>query len=281
MTSLNLPHKYAYLRRLLDRAIKYYRDLSTSSKLLLCFAIGVHQLFALIVWYYGPKEIFGYIANTALSLQQLSFGWLILVISLVIASFPPMIGYGMLISVCGFVYGFPLGILPAGIGSLSGASSVFLISRQLQKTRLFGSKLRALSVSTKFQAISTAITDRGIGLVVLLRLCPIPPWVYSNLGFSLLPPDKLTFTQFFFATILSTPRLFLHVFIGSRVFALSDPNNQLDSTTKILDITGIVAGMVLSTLLGWYVYRVTMHKISQSVDEEYNIDNESLLSELR
>lgn len=163
----------------------------------------------------------------------------------------------------------------------TGASTVFIISRHLQKTELFGRKLRALSESAKWQAISKAITERGIGLVVLLRLCPVPPWVYSNLGFSLLPSDKLSFGQFLLATILSTPRLFLHVFIGSRVFALSDPTKELDSTTKMLDISGIVVGMVLSTVLGWYVYRVTMQEIKQSVHEEYDIDNESLLSELR
>ena len=145
---------------------------------------------------------------------------------------------------------------------------------------MLGRRLRTLSESTKWQAISKAVTERGIALVVLLRLCPVPPWVYSNLGFSLIPRDKLSYTQFLLATVLSTPRLFLHVFIGSRVFALSDPTQELDSTSKILDISGIVAGMVLSTVLGWYVYRVTMSKIKEAVREQEGSSNESLLYEL-
>lgn len=208
------------------------------------------------------------------------FGWLILVSCLVVASFPPLIGYGMLISVCGFVYGFPFGILPAAAGSITGATVVFQLSRALQKSSFFSNKLSSLSNSPKWRAISLAITERGIGLVVLLRLCPIPPWVYSNLGFSLLPEEQLSYWNFLLATLLSTPRLFLHVFIGSRVFNLSDPNQELDGTSKMIDIASIVTGMTLSTALGWYVYKTTMRKIKESVHDVYD-DNENLLSELR
>ena len=54
-----LAHKYSELRALLGKGIVWYRGLSTSSKVALWVAVGLHQLFGFVFWFIGPKKVFG------------------------------------------------------------------------------------------------------------------------------------------------------------------------------------------------------------------------------
>lgn len=121
-----------------------------------------------------------------------------------------------------------------------------------------GNKLESFYNSRHWQAIGEAIKQKDLSLIILLRLCPFPPWVYANCFFALLPKDKLSFKNFLIATCCSTPRLLVHVFIGSRLFLLADPNSNLDTFTQTIDIVSIAFGILLSFGLGVYVYKITV-----------------------
>lgn len=97
--------------------------------------------------------------------------------------------------------------------------------------------------------------------MILIRLCPFP-FQISNLFFASLPPASVSLPSFLFATLCTTPKLLLHVFIGSRMFLLADEEERakMDPMTKVANIVSIVLGTALSAGTGWWVYRLVMRE---------------------
>lgn len=96
--------------------------------------------------------------------------------------------------------------------------------------------------------------------------------------------EAVSLGRFLLATLALMPKFFLHVFIGSRMADLSDGEHRrnMDPTTKILNVTFIVIGILVAIFTGvcvWrcrhnahlttmiftrrYVYRVTQAQIRQ------------------
>lgn len=141
--------------------------------------------------------------------------------------------------------------------------------------------------------LSIWIGIKGLPLICLIRLCPfrtlelarplssflrkermlisyLPHWsslskclfrlhlafTYSNLFFASLT-TSCTLTHFLIATLATAPKLFLHVFIGSRVFRLSS-SPGLDRFTVILNILYIISSALLGGFVSIYLYRTAM-----------------------
>ncbi|KAI9604224.1 hypothetical protein H4Q26_003837 [Puccinia striiformis f. sp. tritici PST-130] len=98
-----------------------------------------------------------------------------LIFFLTLASFPPVIGYGTLTTLCGFTYGWFWGWILASVGSLCGSAISFLILRKnLPRFQHW------LSKQPRFAALRQAVAVKGLPLICLIRLCPFP-FTYSNL----------------------------------------------------------------------------------------------------
>jgi uncharacterized membrane protein YdjX (TVP38/TMEM64 family) len=64
-----------------------------------------------------------------------------------------------------------------------------------------------------------AIAAKGLPLICLIRLCPIAyPW--SNAFFGSLN-ETVSLAHFMLATLTITPKLFLHVWVGTRIYYLA------------------------------------------------------------
>jgi hypothetical protein len=89
---------------------------------------------------------------------------------------------------------------------------------------------------------------KGLPLIILIRISPFPPWVYSNTLFAVgelssqtLHPTNpiieqsiqaVSFWQFVTATSFVFPKLLLHTFIGSKIAALSDGDQRDNMDTR-------------------------------------------------
>lgn len=75
----------------------------------------------------------------------------------------------------------------------------------------------------------------------MIRFSPFP-FNVSNLFFASL--QSISLANFMIATATTTPKLLLHVFIGSRLFQLVDRGSRagLDTNTKILNGIYVVFG---------------------------------------
>lgn len=98
-------------------------------------------------------------------------------------------------------------------------------------------------------------THRGVPLLCLLRLTPVP-WAYAN--FSLATFKEISPVDFLVATCAYSPKLLLHVYVGTRLYLFSDPDhlNEMDGTTKWLNSLSIAASLMLGIGVGSYAYRL-------------------------
>ncbi|CAO3569803.1 unnamed protein product [Mortierella alpina] len=199
--------------------------------------------------------------------------------------------------VCGYVYGIPKGFLPAFIGDVLGASAGFWLYR----LALHGYIRRKFKDNLEYQEMSNAVSKNGLFILFLIRLSSFPfagkyimrmncccglkndLMILRSLFASRLPAlrvvlnayfgamTQLPYWKFILATTLSTPRLFLPIFIGHNISTLSDP--EIKGKDRILKWAGNVLGIVLALAIGWYIYRHTtrrIHRINAGLSAEEN-----------
>ena len=94
--------------KLNNRVIKQYNKLSPVQKVLFVIGNIVLGVLGILFLIYNEK-IFGALLPVAKKWRDITAGWLILWGLIFVVSFPPLIGYSSLLTICGFVYGFPNG----------------------------------------------------------------------------------------------------------------------------------------------------------------------------
>ena len=112
----------------------------------------------------------------------------------VVTSFPPLIGYSTTMTLCGFAYGPLGGFAIAAPSALMGSALTFVILRLLFKRRI----KNWTQEKPHWLAMQQVIEAKGLPLIILIRLCPIP-WVYSNALFASMGAVQLW--QFVLATM--------------------------------------------------------------------------------
>ncbi|SNX82546.1 uncharacterized protein MEPE_01252 [Melanopsichium pennsylvanicum] len=275
----------AYLqgRSYLDQTYQTFLSLPTEQRNIIYLAVGVKALIFGVVLYIGPEAMFDATAKLAIWFGSRSFGAVLLVALIIIVSFPPLIGYGTSITLCGLGWGVHAEAtsshpelkgnllqawLLASISCLLGATVSFFVLRFL----IVHHSKRVSWISNtlndpKYVALSTAVRRRGLSMAILIRFCPFP-FAYSNLFFASLV-DAVTFTHFVTATALITPKLFLHVWLGTRMFILMDRDQrmQLDGWAKALNVIYILVGSAVGVATGWFVWKET-NKVLTAIESE-------------
>ncbi|CAG8560620.1 9839_t:CDS:2 [Paraglomus occultum] len=212
-------------------------------------AIGTLLVIALVVLFFVFEEpIMKALAPFAESVRSTRYGYLIMGGLVALSSFPPIPGYSALVLACGFIYGFPLGFVPAFAGAVIGATASFWLFRKAFKKYV----RRLLANRGNFAALSVAVQEGGFKIIFLIRLSPFP-FTYSNAFFASL--HTVSFPTFLLATVLSLPKLFAHIFIGSRLGNLSLKN--MDKTSKLVNYLTIAIGGLLFIIATYYVYQKT------------------------
>lgn len=60
---------------------------------------------------------------------------------------------------------------------------------------------------------------------------------------------------FALATAIVTPKLLVHVFIGSRLAVIAKSGEKMDTTTKVINWGSIIVGGIFGVLTGWFIYQ--------------------------
>ncbi|PKI84329.1 Tvp38p [Malassezia vespertilionis] len=139
-------------------------------------------------------------------------------------------------SVGRFFYGWI--IASVGLVISSYISFVFL---QYILARMHGHwrVLDTIKGDRRFRALQEAVHERGLWMAVLSRFCPMP-YCYTNLLLASL--DALPVSVYILSSVLASPRLMLHVFMGAKMFELMDRDVRAhqDMGTRIMN--GAAAG---------------------------------------
>ncbi|KAJ7638724.1 Golgi apparatus membrane protein TVP38 [Roridomyces roridus] len=251
----------AVLKALPGAAFRRYKGLPLYGKVLfwLWILFEIALLTALIV--ITPSRVAQFLYDKAEKLAQLPLGWLVVGSLVALVSFPPLHGHTTLTTVCGFAWGLK-GFLIAAPASLIGAGLTFCILRLF-----FHRRLRALSKSNEnWTALEEVVGAKGLPLMILIRASPFPPWVYSNVLFASI--GSVALWQFLVSTCFVFPKIFLQVFIGWKIAALSDgeQRNKMDTQTKVLNGLLIGTGIGFAILASWWVYTSVQNHIRKLPD---------------
>ncbi|KAI0776020.1 Golgi apparatus membrane protein TVP38 [Trametes elegans] len=265
---------FAQAKQLGWAALQRYRKLNLYSKLFVWATLCLYVALAATIIHIGPEQIGQSLYNFAQKISHYPFGWLILFAAFFLVSIPPCVGHTTLITVTGYAYGMK-GFTLAAAGSLFGSAFAFVILRLL-----FSRRLKTWSQSSeKWQALETVVASKGLPLIFLIRASPFPPWVYSNTLFAvsrrsgrvvcihgthtMQSIQSVSLWQFFLATFIVFPKIAIFVFVGSRLASLSDgeQRSHMDTTTKILNISISVGGVLVAAVASWIIYRAMRNEI--------------------
>ncbi|KAJ3145120.1 hypothetical protein HDU89_007537 [Geranomyces variabilis] len=194
-------------------------------------------------------QIFAFLNRFANAIHGLGFaGWVLMLFLQFISCFPPLVGYGTLLYLQGYIYGFPGGFIPAYVGALSGAVVCFIAAR-----RWLDASHRARFVASfpKWRAVEEVVEKGGLKLLVLIRLAPYPYGLMSLL----LATTTVPLGRFIKATALSLLKTILHIYIGSTVRDLSETTN-LTPARLAATVFGTVVAVIVMVVLTVEVRRV-------------------------
>ena len=117
----------------------------------------------------------------------------------------------------------------------------------------------------RFAALTLTLKEDGLKLLCMIRLCPLP-YSLSNGAMSTFPTVQPS--AYALATAIITPKLLIHVFIGSRLAKIAKNKGEMSAGTKALNWASIIFFGILGASVGWIIYRKTMERARQLETEE-------------
>jgi len=233
-----------------------YRKLRPLGKLLIWLVILFYIVLGAFIIIVTPTRIAQFSFDKAKALSETHYGWLTLGLTMVLVSFPPLVGHTTLATLCGFAYGMK-GLFISATASIVGSAAAFVTLRYF-----FSERIRQWSAhNKKWQALQSVVKAKGLPLIVLIRVSPLPPWVYSNSLFASI--EVVSLWQFVFGTLFIIPKLTLHAFVGSRMAALSDGDQRgrMDTHTKVLNGIFVGGGLLIAIFASWLIYSLVQGHI--------------------
>lgn len=179
-------------------------------------------------------------------------GPLVMVLLVCAVSFPPLIGYSALASLCGMMYGVLHGWLLLTLATLLGSLLSFLACRtwfRAYATRLARS-------NAKFAALTRTMDADGFQLLWMIRLCPLP---YSLSNGALASIPTVSPLQFTLATLVTSPKLFMHTFIGDRLARLG-ADTEASAATRAVNVLSVVVAGTVGTVTAYTIYKRTIER---------------------
>ena len=149
-----------------------------------------------------------------------------------------------------------------------GSTCSFILSRTLLK----GLVDRLIVGDKRFEALSLVLKHDGLKLLLMIRLCPLP-YSLSNGAISTFPTVQPL--MFALATAAATPKLFIAVFVGSRLAVIARSGEKMDAGTKAINWASIVLGVLLGIATGWLIYTRTMARSRQLEAETRSIGRQA------
>ncbi|RYO87752.1 hypothetical protein DL764_008827 [Monosporascus ibericus] len=262
-----VPRRQAFGRRVLSSSLTALNNAArllqgmSVGQLALASLAGAAALTALVLVLVYSHRIFAWLAPVAEGWRALPGGWVLVFLLTCATAFPPMIGYSTCLTVSGFVYGFPGGWPVVAAATVFGSTAAFVASRTVLSRYVH----RLVGADRRFVALGQVLRHDGLLVLAGLRFCPLP-FSLSN-GFLATIPS-ISPLGFALATALATPKLLVHVFIGSRLAKLAESGDKMTVGDKAVNYLSMLVGSAVGLVVGLVVYRRTMARAEQLAREE-------------
>ncbi|KAK4186164.1 hypothetical protein QBC35DRAFT_283398 [Podospora australis] len=244
---------------LAQSALRLYLSLPPIQRIAVILALCIAFTLGLLFLIYSHK-IFSALGPFAKTWRETPGGWLLIWFATFGTSFPPVIGYSTCVTVAGFVYGFPAGWPIAASATVMGSTAAFMASRGFLK----GYVHRLVGQDKRFIALGQVLRRDGIGVLAMIRLCPLP---YSLSNGFLATVGSISPVRFAAATAVTTPKLLVHVFIGSRLALLAESGDKMTGFDKFINYASMAIGGAVGFTVGLLIYRRTMARAAELARE--------------
>ena len=240
--------------------ITTFRKLTRVQQVLLISASVICLVLAILFLVFS-ESIFSVVAPVAKKWRDMPGGWVILWALTFICAFPPVIGYSSTVTITGFVYGFPNGWFIVSTATVVGSLASFLASRTILSKYVH----RLVGGDKRFEALALTLKHDGLKILCMIRFCPLP-YSLSNGAMSTFPTvHPLSFAL---ATLIASPKLLIHVFIGHRLAHIAEHEGSMDMKTRIINYCSIIFGVTIGAIVGFVIYRKTMKRAKELEIEE-------------
>ncbi|KAL7911274.1 hypothetical protein GGI35DRAFT_343149 [Trichoderma velutinum] len=247
-----------------EKMIAAFWKLSLLQRSLVVFVILLGWTFIILSILYS-EAFFAWLATVSKSWREIPGGWLIAFMLIFVTSVPPIVGYSTANTIAGFVYGFPMGWPIAASACIIGSLAAFMACR----TFLSSHVNKLIGNDHRFVALGQVLRRDGILYLTGIRFCPLP-FSLSN-GFLATIPS-ISPLSFVISTALSTPKLLIHIFIGSRLAIIAEQGDAMPLRDKIVNYTGMIIGGAIGAAAGIIIYRRTMARAEELAREEATIN---------
>lgn len=221
--------------------------------------IIVNVFFVLFLIY--NEKIFGWLTPYAEKWKEVTGGWIIIWVLIIIVSFPPLIGYSTVVTISGFVYGFPNGWFIVASATILGSTASFVASRTVLAKYVHD----WVGKDKRFEALALTLKHDGLKILCMIRLCPLP-YSLGNAALSTFPTVHPL--SFMLATTIASPKLLVHVFIGDRLASIAKEGGTMSAGTKAINYGSIIFGSILGASVGYYIYQRTIARAKELEIEE-------------
>ncbi|KAL3937442.1 MAG: hypothetical protein SGBAC_007453 [Bacillariaceae sp.] len=157
----------------------------------------------------------------------------------------------------GIMKGVLLGSISTFLGAVAGSLVSFLLGRHLLKSWVS----RMSAKYETFEALTAAMEEKGLRIMVLLRLSPALPYNILNYLSAVTGISILEYTVSLLALL---PGTVLYVFLGASAGSLASTNESGNgsTTTTIVIVTSVVFGIAAIGLTSYYAKR-ELNKITE------------------
>jgi uncharacterized membrane protein YdjX (TVP38/TMEM64 family) len=194
-------------------------------------------------------------------LQTDEYGHAILFFLIFLTTFPPIPLYSTLTILSGYTFGPWTGAIISYLAALTGAITVFTISRTL----LHDCISRWLNSTTTIKRVVRAIEKRP-KLLFLIRLAPYP---YNVMNALLAASPTLTFKTYTICTALSLFKVIIHTSLGASMHSFKDYHPQSgDSSEQSLAQTWSIVGVLLCIAIFVYLSIVARRAVDEELDDD-------------
>ena len=184
--------------------------------------------------------------------------------------------YSTLITLSGYTFGPWTGAILSYFAALSGAITVFLLSRALLRDTIS----RWLASTHTIRRVVCAIEKRP-KLLFLIRVAPYP---YNVMNCLLAASPTLTFKTYTVCTALSLFKVIIHTSLGASIHSFKDYHvvSKDGSTTKTDESANTTAriwtivGIVLCVAIFIYLSIVARRAVDDELDDDIALDDERM-----
>jgi len=153
------------------------------------------------------------------------------------------------------------------LGSVCGSVASFTVFKNLLHSR--AEKL--IHANRRFEAFASILQENNSYLILaLFRLCPFP---YSLTNGAVAGVYGISVRNFAIANVITTPKLLVYLFIGSRIKNLAETESP---GSKLFDIISIFVAVCILMMTAWILYYKTNQKYKQLQREDNQAPIDSL-----